>query len=257
MRAVKLEPNRLFIVPDNHDLDRGIVFDEECAPARLMKHLGDRDTVNIWLTEERKLNRVREPFDVYRRFASEYTGHDSPDYACFRVIEVDDKRIGLLGLNSAWMCARNKDTKDEFNDYGYALVGEPQIRCRLIDFKKTDLRITVMHHPIEWLADFDRFRSKSLLRRNSHFILNGHEHSPEVEVLHSTLGQCITIPGGASYHRRDHVNAYNFVLVNLETCQGVVYLRRWDDDQDMWKADQNSCADGRYTFILDRKLEVE
>jgi hypothetical protein len=65
-------------------------------------------------------------------------------------------------------------------------------------------------------------------------VLRGHEHQPQVSVVHGTGGDCVIIPAGASYERRTakdprYTNAYNLVHLDFETGQGVVYLRRWSD----------------------------
>ena len=259
--AVGLKPkadqkaDHLFIVPGNHDLDRDIVFDKDCAPVGLQKPLASPEEVETWLKDDRKFGRVIEPFEAYRKFVAGYTGQKSPDYASFLpMTTADGKDIALLGLNSAWMCARNKDAKDKINDYGYTLVGEPQIRDKLEEVtNKFALRIAVLHHPIEWLAEFDRLRIKFLLRNKFDFILSGHEHCPQVEMLHSTLGKCIIIPAGASYERRiandpRYTNAYNFVHLDFDDGRGVVYLRKWSDPTDEWVADHESYTNGEYPF---------
>jgi predicted phosphodiesterase len=271
LEAVNLKPsadqkaNRLFVVPGNHDLDRDIAHDKEWAPAALQKPIASPDEVATWLTEARKFLRVVEPFEAYREFVIGYTGQDSPAYASILRLEAGGKQIALLGLNSAWMCARNRDTKDEINDYGYALVGEPQIHGALAKITDANLRIVVLHHPFEWLAEFDRSRIKARLKQACHFILSGHEHSSQVEVMHGTLGNCVTIPAGASYNRRTaedsrYTNAYNFVHLSFDDAahaiEGVVYLRRWSDKRNVWVEDSDSCADGKYTFSLLEKGHV-
>jgi len=54
-----------------------------------------------------------------------------------------------------------------------------------------------------------------------------------------TAGDCVIIPAGASYYRRipenpRYANSYNFVHLDLDTGNGAVYLRRWNDDGNRW-----------------------
>ena len=81
------------------------------------------------------------------------------------------------------MCARNKDAQGKVNDYGYALVGEPQVHDALDQIADVDVRIAVMHHPFDWLATFDRNRVEARLMQAYHFILRGHEHKPQLKTL--------------------------------------------------------------------------
>ena len=57
------------------------------------------------------------------------------------------------------MCAR-KNSEGTINDYGFLAIGEPQIHEALNQIKKAELRIVVMHHPFDWLAEFDRNRDR-------------------------------------------------------------------------------------------------
>jgi len=251
--AVGLEPDHLFLVPGNHDLSRDTVC--EMLPLPLQEPLDSDTLVQTWLTDAKRRARALEPFEAYREFVAGYTGQPTPDYASILRLEVDGKRVALVGLNSAWMCGRNKDVKGEVYDYGYTLVGEPQIYDALAQIADADLRIAVLHHPFEWLAPFDRYRIKARLARKCNLILSGHEHCPDVEVKHSTLGDCVTIPAGASYKRRiaehpRYTNAYNFVHLDFDAGQGVVYLRRWNDTHCEWLKDSDLYPGGEYGFSV-------
>src|ERR1700761_4276455 len=142
--AVGLGRKRLFIVPGNHDLDRDSVY--EMLPPELQKPLASDVLVQKWLDPSRRA-RTLEPFEEFRKFVAEYTGQATPDYASIVRFELGSRRIALLGLNSAWMNARNKDAQGEVNDYGFTLIGEPQIHDALSQIADADLRIAVVHHP--------------------------------------------------------------------------------------------------------------
>ena len=253
LKATNLMPDRLFFVPGNHDLNRDTVV--EMLPVELQKPLNSEVLVHKWLTNTGKLARVLEPFEAYREFISNYNNQSTPDYASIRNFEAGGKNISLLGLNSAWMCARNKDIYEQINDYGYLLIGEPQLYHALEKIDGADIRIVVLHHPFDWLAEFDRFRAKTRIRQKCHFILTGHEHCPEIEVMRGTLGKSVIIPGGACYNRRiaehpRYTNAYNFVHLNPDPAHGTVYLRRWNDTNGKWREDTDSYPDGKFNFSL-------
>ena len=254
LEATGLKPAALFFVPGNHDLNRETVYD--MLPSELQKPFDTDAPVHKWLTDtEKRRSRVLEPFDAYREFVTRYTGQPSPDYASIRRIEAGGKQIALLGINSAWMCARNKDAAGEVNDDGYMVVGEPQIHDALEQIAKADLRLAVIHHPFDWLKEFDRNRVEARLMRECDFILRGHEHKPQVQVIGGTMGNCVIIPAGASYKRRiaedpRYTNAYNFVHLDFDAGEGMVYLRRWSDPRNAWIEDIDSYPDGQFPFTL-------
>lgn len=251
LAAAGVKADRLFCVPGNHDLSRDTV--RVLLPSELQKPLGTHDLVQNWLTNPINRGHVLEPFEAYRKFISGYTGQPSPDYASILWLEIEGEKIALLGLNSAWMCGRIKDDQGEINDYGYALVGEPQIHDALAQIASADMRIAVLHHPFDFLSEFDRNRVEDQLQRQVHFILRGHEHKPKVSALQSTSGDCVVIPAGASFLRRAvddprYTNAYNFVHLNFDEGKGIVYLRRWSDPQNKWIEDTDTYTGGKFVL---------
>ena len=123
--ACGLEPKQLFIVPGNHDLNRNQF---KLLPRDLTKPLSSEKSVQYWLTDDVNRSHLLEPFRAFSSFVQEYTGQEKPDYANVRKMNAGDKEIALLGLNSAWMCGRNKD---RIGDKGFVIVGEPQIHSSL------------------------------------------------------------------------------------------------------------------------------
>ncbi|HPT37864.1 MAG TPA: metallophosphoesterase, partial [Methanothrix sp.] len=196
LEACGVEPDNLFIVPGNHDLDRDKF---ELLPHGIAELLSTEKEAQDWLTDDKKRSRLLEPFEAFSSFVREYTGQKQPDYVNTRKIAVEDKNIELVGLNSAWMCGRNRN---DTGDYGIAIIGEPQICKDLEKTNGTDLKIAVLHHPFDWLREFDRNRIEDVLIQSCDFILRGHQHRPKVEITSGTSGDCVIIPAGASYDRR-------------------------------------------------------
>jgi predicted MPP superfamily phosphohydrolase len=257
LEAAGVGPDRLVIVPGNHDLDREYMW--EMAPKDLRTPLNSEALVQKWLADER-LEKPLEPFKAYRNFVSKYTGLTTPDYAAVFRFDVRGTKVGVLGLNSAWMTGRNKNIDGEVNDYGFTLIGEPQVHDALKQIAEDNLRIAVMHHPFEWTSPFDRNRTEGRLRRGCHFILCGHVHDAQVQVVDGTSGDAVMIPAGASWDRRvandpRYINAYNWVHLDLDANEGRVYLRQWGDKRDEWIEDTHTYPEGKFTLkSLPKKL---
>ena len=136
-KVTALDCDRLFIVPGNHDLDRG-AFD--LLPAALLKPFISEAQVQEWLTDDKKRGRLLDPFEAYSKFVGEYTRQDQPAYTSVRTLDIAGKQIALLGLNSALLCGRSKNAGGEVNDYGFLVVGEPQIHEALTRIAEADIR---------------------------------------------------------------------------------------------------------------------
>ncbi|MBM3183678.1 MAG: metallophosphoesterase [Chloroflexi bacterium] len=186
-----------------------------------------------------------------------FVGLTQIPYGCLRLFDAGGKHIALLGLNSALLSGRHREIregKEVVNDDRYLILGEPQIHNLLLNekFSNADLRIAVMHHPFDWLIEFDRELVRNSLMKACHFILHGHEHRPQVSIETGTGGDCIIIPAGASYNRREPeisrcANAYNYVHLNFATKKVKVYLQRYEDRQG-WIKDTGTTGDGTPGF---------
>lgn len=229
---LKDHPERLFIVPGNHDLDMDKFY---LLPERLKSHLlSDRD-VKYWLSDDERKSSALIPLKAFASFVSEYTKQKNPDFSNIYRQEVEGKNIGILGIDSAWMCGRRKNIKDKIEDKGVVFIGEPQIRARLKEIAEFNIKIAVLHHPFDWLDQTESAIPKSIIKKCD-IILCGHLHDPGVTIVGGTSGDCVIIPAGACYARRTYANAYNFVHLDLDSNKGIVFLRRWNGS-DRWRED--------------------
>ncbi|WP_341529358.1 SIR2 family protein [Nostoc sp. UHCC 0302] len=252
LQATGLTAEQLFIVPGNHDLDRSAF---ELLPNSILQPFESNEQVKDWLTNKKKCDRLREPFEAYREFVTQYTHQTQPDYSSIRRLSIDGKRVALLGLNSALMAGRVNE-RGEVNDDGKLIVGEPQLYDALHKIASDEVRIAVLHHPLELLAEFERDLITQRLQDNDgcHFLLCGHQHQAKAYQVTGTTGNCVIIPAGSSYSNRGYHNGYNFVHLDFETNKGIVYLRLWDDNGNYWcKHTAKSHEDGYITFELPKK----
>lgn len=256
MKAVGLDKNKLFIVPGNHDLDRDCIT--EYLPPGLQAHLSNAADVNKWLNDDCSRSHAFEHFKNYREFIKRYNNQSSPDYASILTLKAAGKNIALFGINSSWMSWRNMSGNGQVDDINHLVIGEPQIHDALREIESADVKIAVMHHPFEWLANFDRVLITSCLGRSFHFVLHGHEHMPQAQFITGIDGDYVIIPAGASYDRRiaenpRYTNSYNWVSLDFENGNGMVYFRRWSERQRRWMADCDTYENGQ--FPLDRLPE--
>ena len=245
-----------FVVPGNHDFDRDEYFN---IREKLSIDISNSNEANNALQNEAIKPAILAPFKGFTNFAKKYlkktSNNEEPAFSYFLQRVVKNKKIGILGINSAWHCARREIKDKGLNDYGNLIIGEAQVHEQLKASYDCDFVIALSHHPFHWLSDFDRDLVKEKLTRHCNFILHGHEHSPKVNVVLSTLGEYITIPGGACYDRRKpedprYTNSYNFVSFDLDSGTGQVFLRKWNDRKEIWQEDADSFKNGVFDFYL-------
>ncbi len=245
-----LSRDRLFVVPGNHDIDRKLV---DFGAKAIGVALTDRNKANELLASAGGSRQVAfARFKGYAEFVNDYfAGHfgfDDERHFYVHILNLAGQQIALLGLNSAWQCSSDQDKAEGL------LVGEYQARTALEQAQDADLKIALLHHPFDWLREFDQNDSAAMLIDGCDFILNGHLHRTAATQLISPDSDAMILSSGACYETRDFPNMYNWVQLDLATRTGTVYLRRYSDARGgFWVKDTltyKNVPDGIYKFAL-------
>ena len=252
LKAVGLKPERLFLVPGNHDVDR--------------------DAINKWylvhyqcVSQEDFSAKVKDPeffdnltakFSEFHRFAEEATGVKRYDGKSFHYTETlrigkkgeTDPKINLLGLNSAILAGYKGDDKR------HLALGHFQIEAALKSIDKdADLTLAFFHHPFSCFNGYDGL-SRVLLMKNADLFLYGHRHKPENYFLKDDNGSGLFIGAGASYEKRESENAFNVVEIDLEKRAGMVRFYEYYPEKSVWRINTRSsseCDSGVFRFQLE------
>jgi 3',5'-cyclic AMP phosphodiesterase CpdA len=249
--ATDLSRDRLFYVPGNHDVDRR---KNATLTAGMIATLKTRELVNNFLDSPEEHAVVFQRFQHYQAFLRNYLRGclpcDAEHYFYVKQFDVAGKRIAILGLNSAWLAAGD--------DRNQLVLGERQVRAALEACHEADVRLAVMHHPFDWLRDFDRQNVEPLLWQGCHFVLHGHLHQVGLLQARTPDSDAMIIAAGACYDSRDYPNSYNVVRLDLTTGHGTVYLRMYSDQQGgFWTKDvmnYRNISDGEFRFPLPATL---
>jgi 3',5'-cyclic AMP phosphodiesterase CpdA len=247
--TVGLSKERLFLVPGNHDVDRSLVTTGAKAMGAT---LTSRNSVNEVLAAPEDRRFVLARFKGYAEFMNDYfEGHlkfDEEHYFYVRTLALSGKQLAVVGLNSAWLCVSDQDKADGL------VIGERQARTALEQTGDVDLKIAVVHHPFDWLREFDRNDVESMLLDQCNFVLHGHLHRTAMSQLVSPDSGAMVIAGGACYETRQYPNSYNLIRLDPVMGTGTVYLRRYSDERGgFWAKDvltYRNTPDGIYRFSI-------
>lgn len=249
--VTRLSPKQLFIVPGNHDVDRGRI---PLSVKSLSKSLADREITNTVLDspEERRLflSRFAGYAEFFNGYFSDHLTFDNDNYFFVHVLDVKGKRIAILGLNSAWISESDEDEMHK------VIIGERQVRLALKHAEKAgaELKIALLHHPAEWVRGFDRSDSMELIRVKCDLVLHGHLHEAATTFWGNPDSNAILIAGGACYDTRRYPNSYNIVKIDFGTKRGAIHFRRYSDaPPGFWAKDTllyRNVPDGVYEFTI-------
>jgi len=176
-RAGKCPTERVWVVPGNHDIDRSphdailwrpyLLSLVREALASNNFELVDR-LIRDWFLLDASADRLFESLASYNEFATTLncpTTADLPSWTDL-TLDLDGLQVQLTGLNSVLF----SDTRD------YEHMPSLALGLRQCEFDTADgrLQLALVHHPPEWIGDWDHVARHFFSR--VHLVLFGHEH---------------------------------------------------------------------------------
>ena len=244
-RALEVAPDRLFVVPGNHDIARTT---EEAAWRAVRDGAGRAErAVSSWMAGGRAPAGLDDAWRdaILRRQASFWKamadlGRGDLDPRSHRHgrlgYRVELRLAGLaaplwvIGLDTAWLAGDEHDT-------GSLRLTEHQVEHLASSDEGADLpgfRLALMHHRFADLADGDRMRR--LLADRADLVLHGHQHEPAVDPWASPDHALLVLAAGCLYegdegHR--YPNACQLIDLELTDAgrpeRAVIRFRGWAD----------------------------
>ena len=81
---------------------------------------------------------------------------------------------------------------------------------------KSDLRISVLHHPLNWLSQSSYREFRRTTRTYSDFVFTGHEHiANTISHEDNESGETVIVEGGVLYDSNDTNSSFNVVVIDL------------------------------------------
>lgn len=177
LKAINLTNNSCFFVPGNHDIVR--TLDSKFIEKGIDASLTNIESINQYIdanfrsciSEVDGIKRLA-PFKEYE--ANFYQNYDEPfsltNFGSSFIKTVNDTKIGITCFNSAWR------SYDSSFDKGKLLLGERQITTSMEFIKNTDIKIAIIHHPLDWFHDVEKPYIKSFIDRDYDMLFCGHVH---------------------------------------------------------------------------------
>lgn len=222
--------NRLFVVPGNHDVNRGRINTD--AQKTLTEWAGKSRT-HVEAINQRYNDRTTEftdaikRLDEYTKFVKDYLPHqhDVDGRQHYTSIEdVDGIKVGIAGFNSAWTCSGSEDDRNIW------LAGHWQFNTAQRALKDVDISIGLMHHPVDWLNSADRDIATRRITSDFDFWLHGHSHSAWVTPVQSHI---IVAAGAVGAESSDEFGI-NLTCLDLAASKGVVHLHNKKAGSNGW-----------------------
>ncbi|MGI8631302.1 MAG: tetratricopeptide repeat protein [Solirubrobacterales bacterium] len=229
LSAAGLGRDRLIVVPGNHDVDRPL-------GTGLARTLGSREEADAYFDPDLPKPHIAQKLGAFAGWYDEYfkgirTFPRSSTCYPVELFELGGVRLAVLAINSALFC-------QDGADHAKLLVGRRCLDAALgeLGAGDADLRMALMHHPLDWLSDIERSNVKSSLGRAVDVFLTGHLHDMGAETVASTTGTTLFLAAGAAYQTREWPNRAMYVRFDGDSLD-VLPIRYEDSPTEIWTVD--------------------
>lgn len=250
-----LPKERLFVVPGNHDINRkSINADAQGMLTRFANNASDHVEAINQRVDDRSVEfkDAIKRLDEYAKFVEEYLPHQhdvSGRHHYAIKVDVDGLKVGIAGFNSAWSCSGPEDDRNIW------LAATWQFNTAYRELKDADIRIGLMHHPVDWLNSADHEIAINRISSDFDFWLHGHIHNSWVTPIQSH----IVVAAGAVGAENSNEFGINLACLNLSTTKGVVYLHNKKSGSNGWTIApaHPHAPTGQWAFDLPTNLRRE
>lgn len=216
IEAAAISPDRLFLVPGNHDVDLSA---QSSIVKGARKGLTTEDEVGRYIQDVTKgnLETGLQGFNsVLDRIGSDSAASLVNNHYRAYTIDIRGIKVGIGALNSAWHA--NGAALD--GDYGKLRIGRVQLDEVVHALGDATVKLALMHHPLSWLAPKDGQNTRRQLPIHFDALFHGHNHEPDAQVSIGPSNRYFVSNAGCLYQHREYFNGY----CSLSYCPR---LRQW------------------------------
>ena len=254
MGRTGVPPERLFVVPGNHDVDRDVgrwllrtlASDEEATA--FFEDASNREfharKLAAYQASMRALLGATRPLGIG-------VGEDSVE-----VVEIRGVRLAIAAFNSAWF-AQGDDDKEKL------WVGEANV-MRAVDRvadEEAAFAIAMLHHPFSDLHPIDRELVERWCERGFDMVLRGHLHADRTRSIATQRGGFVEVAAPAAYQGSKWGNGCFFgeIRAKARTIRLRPYM--YTSGPDPWVLDTRVFPDAEdgycHTFAVPAKKRIK
>lgn len=252
LETLRLNKDAFVIVPGNHEVDT--------------KKIKTVIESGLKVNELDKIEKLLDEFDKsYTErldYFYDYIGDTYEDakvenlgYSITKII--GGVSVGFACIDSAWRSS-GKGTQEKNNLY----IGINQLKQLYNNIEKADLKVCVMHHPVDWLVDCEvNIVEKELSKFD--IVLNGHIHENDLKqvirannkTIFSTAGKLFPVD---TQNGRcvDGYNGYSVLSYDTDCKRCRAFIRTYYGmNRQSFDAGINICEGGEIEFIIGNPSE--
>jgi 3',5'-cyclic AMP phosphodiesterase CpdA len=242
--GLNIQKGQILLVPGNHDVDRGLITPTARAIEDALARAETEAAVARFYDDAESRQVLLKRNAAYLEFCASFlSGPSSSNHCWSKIFKAGTGRIRIDGLNTSWLC-RGDD------DHRRLLVGQSQLTEVIKSHADAELRITLMHHPLADLMDFDESNTSDFLKQNTDIVLRGHLHKAEATRLITNTGTFLELAAGSLHESHESPNRFSILDISDDLSELRVSTFLWQSGR--WILDRNvyETSDGIGFFPL-------
>lgn len=247
LEALNLPLDRFIFVPGNHEVDtKKIVVALEKG-----LQIKSLDDIKILMDNFDYLykNRLDYFYDVIKE--------SQPDakfgilgYSCRK--EINDIDVGLACVDSSW-----RSSGKGMSEKGNLYIGLTQLKELYANIEDADLKICLMHHPVDWMEECEKLEVERELSKYD-IVLRGHVHEGDLKqvlrrnlkTIYGTAGKLYPLDY-AEGRAIDGYNGYSIYNIKYQESECNVFLRTYyAKNRNEFDKAVNICPDGEEHYNI-------
>lgn len=216
--AIGLTEKEFILVPGNHEVDKRKIAKRTEKGLAAMSSLEEVNETIFDMQEEYK-SRLQYFYDYMHQ---KYIPDAEPWNLGYSIIKkINGIDIGIVGLDSAW-----RSTGAGREERGKMLVGEQQVGVLHNNIKDADLKICLMHHPLDWLSEIEMTNVERKLKYFD-LVLRGHVHDLDDKQICTQKYKTIYNTSGKLYPIDSYYAGYSILDIDMDLSTCCIYSREY------------------------------
>lgn len=218
LTAIGLTEKEFILVPGNHEVNRDKIAK---ITEKGLATISSLDEVNetIYDMQDEYKSRLQHFYDyMHEKYVSDA---DKWNLGYSITKNINGVEVGIVGLDSAW-----RSTGAGGEERGKMLVGEQQVGILHNNIKDADLKICLMHHPLDWLSDLEM---TNVERKLNYFdlVLRGHVHDLDDKQICTQRYKTIYNTSGKLYPIDNYYSGYSILEIDMDLSTCCIYSREY------------------------------
>ena len=220
LNKLGIPKSKRICVPGNHDVSVNHINEFKVEHEGIISQKLNEKDFNDYISREPKI--LIEKFNNYKIFETQFAEFGT----CNNILagtgwEIGDD-IGVYCFNSATLSSGGYNN---FDDKGKLSIDTRNLQKWILE-SKTNVKILVMHHSLEWLTEWAKIELKKILRTKFSLCLSGHIH--EQEIFHSINKDCALVECSAPPILTNKQGNLGYAIISLSNV-GVheIQYRQW------------------------------